>query len=112
MPGLVFSGLNNLLWSRTIPMERFAIFLLRSGVATLTLFLLFLAPAQAVGGILRSDKVLLLCHRTANRDLPENTLESLALAAHMGCDIVEVDVRRTLDGQLVLNHDGILDRFT
>ncbi len=93
-------------------MERFAIFLLRSGVATLTLFLLFLAPARAVGGILRSDKVLLLCHRTANRDLPENTLESLALAAHMGCDIVEVDVRRTLDGQLVLNHDGILDRFT
>lgn len=70
-----------------------------------------LLPA-AHAGILRSNKVLLLCHRTANRDLPENTLDSLALAARMGCDIVEVDVRRTADGELVLNHDGFLDRFT
>jgi glycerophosphoryl diester phosphodiesterase len=73
-------------------------------------FFFLLATAHA--GILKSNKVQLLCHRTANRDLPENTLESLAFAAHMGCDIVEVDVRRTLDGQLVLNHDGFLDRFT
>jgi glycerophosphoryl diester phosphodiesterase len=74
--------------------------------------LLFLWLPAAHGGILRANKVLLLCHRTANRDLPENTLESLALAAHMGCDIVEIDIRRTLDGQLVLNHDGLLDRYT
>lgn len=66
----------------------------------------------AHAGILRQGKTLLLCHRTANRDLPENTLESLALAARMGCDIVEVDVTRTLDGELVLNHDNFLDRFT
>jgi glycerophosphoryl diester phosphodiesterase len=75
-----------------------------------TLFFLIGSTAQA--GILHSNRVLLLCHRTANRDLPENTLESLALAARMGCDIVEVDVRRTADGVLVLNHDGFLDRFT
>ena len=93
-------------------MGRFAMFFLRSSVVTLTLLLLFFTPPQAHGGILRSNKVLLLCHRTANRDMPENSLESLALAAHMGCDIVEVDVRRTLDGVLVLNHDGLLDRFT
>jgi glycerophosphoryl diester phosphodiesterase len=74
--------------------------------------LLFFMPAMAHGGILRANKVQLLCHRTANRDLPENTLESLALAARMGCNIVEVDVRRTADGELVLNHDGFLDRFT
>lgn len=84
---------------------------LLSATALTWILLLFMLP-QAHGGILRANKVLLLCHRTANRDLPENTLESLALAAHMGCDIVEVDVRRTLDGQLVLNHDGLLDRFT
>ncbi len=93
-------------------MGRFAMFFLRSSGATLAFILLFFTPPHAHGGILRSSKVLLLCHRTANRDLPENTLESLALAAHMGCDIVEVDVRRTLDGVLVLNHDGLLDRFT
>lgn len=83
----------------------------RSPAAPLLCLLLFLLPA-AHAGILRADHVLLLCHRTANRDLPENTLAALALAARMGCDIVEVDVRRTADGVLVLNHDGFLDRFT
>jgi HEAT repeat protein len=63
-------------------------------------------------GILQRSKVQLICHRTANRDMPENTLESLALAARMGCNIVEIDIRRTLDGQLVLNHDGLLERLT
>ena len=28
----------------------------------------------------------------------------------MGCDVIEVDVRRTLDGRFVLNHDGFLER--
>src|ERR1700722_8647831 len=63
-------------------------------------------------GILARGKVQMICHRTANSDMPENTLESLALAARMGCNLVELDIRRTLDGQLVLNHDGILDRLT
>lgn len=84
---------------------------LRSRALPLLAFLFLIVPT-AGAGILHSDRVLLLCHRTANRDLPENTLQSLAIAARMGCDIVEVDVRRTADGALVLNHDGFLDRFT
>jgi glycerophosphoryl diester phosphodiesterase/HEAT repeat protein len=78
------------------------------------LLLMLLAPAllPAYGGILERGKVQLICHRTANRDMPENTLESLALAARMGCNIVEVDIRKTLDGQLVLNHDDFLERLT
>ncbi len=44
--------------------------------------------------------------------MPENTLESLALAARMGCNIVEIDIRKTADGQLVLNHDDFLERLT
>lgn len=54
----------------------------------------------------------LLCHRTANKDAPENTLESLRQAAVLGCDEVEIDIRKTLDGVLVLNHDGVLERLT
>ena len=44
--------------------------------------------------------------------MPENTLESLQQAALLGCDVVEIDVRRTLDGKLVLNHDGVLERLS
>ncbi|HET7347331.1 MAG TPA: glycerophosphodiester phosphodiesterase family protein, partial [Acidobacteriaceae bacterium] len=57
-------------------------------------------------------RVDLYCHRTANADLPENTLESLDQAALLGCDYVEVDIRRTLDGVLILDHDGFLERLT
>jgi len=57
-------------------------------------------------------EVKLLCHRTANEDVPENTLESLEQAALLGCDLVEIDLRRTLDGKIVLNHDGILEHLT
>ena len=52
------------------------------------------------------------CHRTANRDVPENTLASLEAAARLGCEIVEIDVARTLDGELVLLHDGPIDRIS
>lgn len=43
---------------------------------------------------------------------PENTLESLDQAALLGCNVVEIDLRRTLDGKIVFNHDGILERLT
>ena len=82
-------------------------------INTLLVSALFLFVASAARArILERGKVQLICHRTANRDFPENTLESLALAARMGCNIVEMDIRRTLDGQLVLNHDDMLERLT
>jgi len=81
-------------------------------LAHLVLVLLVPALSSAHAGILQRGKVQLICHRTANRDMPENTLESLAFAARMGCNIVEIDVRKTEDGKLVLNHDDFLERLT
>jgi glycerophosphoryl diester phosphodiesterase len=78
----------------------------------LLIFLLASAVSSVHAGILQRGKVQLICHRTANRDMPENTLEALAYAARMGCNVVELDIRRTLDGHLVLNHDGYLERLT
>lgn len=60
----------------------------------------------------KAGAVELFCHRTANEDVPENTLESLEQAALLGCNVVEIDLRRTLDGKIVLNHDGVLERLT
>src|ERR1700723_1206204 len=73
---------------------------------------LVMAVTAAQAEKVQTRQVELLCHRTANEDLPENTLESLEQAALMGCDVVEIDLRRTLDGKIVLNHDGILERLT
>jgi HEAT repeat protein len=62
--------------------------------------------------MLQPGGVRLLCHRTANEDVPENTLDSLQEATLLGCNLVELDIRKTLDGELVLNHDGLLERLT
>ena len=74
--------------------------------------LMIAAPVFARAQVPSAGRVELLCHRTANHDAPENTLESLEQAALLGCDVVEIDLRRTLDGKIVLNHDGFLERLT
>ena len=50
--------------------------------------------------------VEVLAHRGASRARRENTVEAFALAAELGSDAVELDVRRTADGVLVVHHDA------
>ena len=76
------------------------------------LLLVMAAASVARAQVPSTGRVELLCHRTANHDVPENTLESLDQAALLGCDVVEIDLRRTLDGKIVLNHDGFLEHLT
>lgn len=53
--------------------------------------------------------MFIYAHRGASHDHPENTLVALAKAAEQGADGVELDVRRTTDGVLVVHHDPHLD---
>lgn len=53
-----------------------------------------------------------IVHRGATAAAPENTLLACSTAMDWGADGVEVDVRRTRDGILVLFHDDMLDRLT
>lgn len=46
-----------------------------------------------------------MAHRGASRAERENTLVAFARAAEMGADAVELDVRRSADGRLVVHHD-------
>ena len=47
-------------------------------------------------------------HRGAPHAAPENTLASLREARRQGADGVEIDVRATADGVLVVHHDAVL----
>lgn len=51
---------------------------------------------------------LVVGHRGASHDFTENTLEAFAGAFRQGADWVELDVRRTADGVLVVHHDAAL----
>lgn len=57
-------------------------------------------------------RTLDVAHRGASVAAPENTLAAVRAAAALGADMVEVDVRRTRDGALVLVHDATLTRTT
>jgi glycerophosphoryl diester phosphodiesterase len=56
--------------------------------------------------------VLVISHRGDWRNFPENSLEGFSSAIDMGVDIIEMDVAKTKDNQLVIMHDQTLDRTT
>ncbi len=62
---------------------------------------------------LREEELSLLAiaHRGASAVAPENTLLAIRLAANMGADMVEMDVRLTADGVPVVIHDANLQRL-
>lgn len=49
--------------------------------------------------------MLIIAHRGARRDAPENTLDAFALALEQGADGIEFDVQVTADGVPVISHD-------
>ncbi|MBS1848659.1 MAG: glycerophosphodiester phosphodiesterase [Actinobacteria bacterium] len=51
---------------------------------------------------------LVFAHRGVSAEFPENTVAAFAAAAGRGADGVELDVRRTADGALVVHHDAHL----
>jgi glycerophosphoryl diester phosphodiesterase len=55
---------------------------------------------------------MIIAHRGASAYAPENTLAAFALALLQGADVIELDVRATSDGELVLLHDETLLRTT
>jgi glycerophosphoryl diester phosphodiesterase len=65
--------------------------------------------------------VLVVAHRACHApapsrgvltSVPENSLAALERCIALGVDMVEIDVRRTQDGALVLMHDDRVDRTT
>lgn len=57
-------------------------------------------------------KILIIGHRGAAGYEPENTIRAIIKGFECGADYVEVDVRQTKDGYLVLMHDEKVDRTT
>ena len=59
-----------------------------------------------------ADPVEIICHRGLKASAPENTIPAIEMALAAGCDVVEVDVRVSRDGQVVLMHDASVSRTT
>lgn len=85
-----------------------------------------LVPAAADSGGVRevlqpgSDRIMVVAHRGCHNaapthrlgPAPENSLAALENCVAMGVDMLEIDVRRSADGELVVIHDATVDRTT
>jgi glycerophosphoryl diester phosphodiesterase len=49
--------------------------------------------------------VIVIAHRGASAELPENTLPAFERAIELGADFVEIDIHAARDGTLVVTHD-------
>lgn len=58
------------------------------------------------------DTIKITSHRGFSKTTPENTIPSIVKAMEEKADFIEVDIRQTADGELVLLHDESLKRTT
>ncbi|MDF1498964.1 MAG: glycerophosphodiester phosphodiesterase family protein [Anaerolineales bacterium] len=60
----------------------------------------------------KSDAPLVIAHRGASSIAPESTLHAFRCAVEGGADAVEMDLKLSRDGVIVVHHDQSLDRTT
>lgn len=96
---------------------KFFLFLLLSSVLSACTVKSF-AVQRSVDGICKAfndpanKSILVVSHRGDWRNAPENSLQGIQNCIDMGVDMVEIDLKRTKDGHLILMHDKKLDRTT
>ncbi|MCB9260668.1 MAG: glycerophosphodiester phosphodiesterase family protein [Ignavibacteriales bacterium] len=59
----------------------------------------------------KNGNTYVIAHRGAHKNIPENTLAAYQKAIDLGCDFVEIDVRKTKDGKFVSIHNSTIDNY-
>ncbi|MFQ5431606.1 MAG: glycerophosphodiester phosphodiesterase [Nitrospinota bacterium] len=59
-----------------------------------------------------AKRPIVMAHRGGMALWPENTLYAFEHAARIGVDVMEIDVRQTKDGEIVVIHDEVVDRVS
>lgn len=60
----------------------------------------------------KTFRPLVIAHRGGAGIAPENTLFAFKRSAELGADVLELDVRSTIDGEFVVIHDATVNRTT
>ena len=58
------------------------------------------------------SKPIIFAHRGASAQAPENTIAAFELALKQQADAIELDVKLSADGQVIVIHDETIDRTT
>ena len=62
--------------------------------------------------MISNNKCLIVAHRGASAFAPENTIAAFHKAVELKADAIEFDVKLTIDGEMVVIHDQLLERTT
>lgn len=80
----------------------------------LYLYFAFLHPIRSAGDhpFFEGASPLVIAHQGGRGLRPENTMVAFEHAAALGADVLEMDLRGTSDGHIVILHDPSVDRTT
>lgn len=59
----------------------------------------------------KNGNTYVIAHRGAHRGIPENTLAAYQKAIELGCDFVEIDIRKSKGGRFVSVHNETIDKY-
>ena len=73
----------------------------------------FIIPQKITHPVLeRLSKPVTIAHQGGNKIYPDESLLAFTNAINMGIQVIELDIHRTKDGVIVINHDPTIDRLT
>jgi len=84
----------------------------RALAAALSAVLMSFGAVQCAERPSPATNVVVVAHRGLSAGFPENTLAAFRNAIDGGVDAIELDNRRTADGEIVVLHDETVDRTT
>ncbi|WP_138754144.1 glycerophosphodiester phosphodiesterase [Paenibacillus sinopodophylli] len=59
-----------------------------------------------------NQKTIIIAHRGASGEAPENTMAAFQLAEEQGAEGMELDIHLSADGEIIVCHDPTVDRTT
>lgn len=83
-------------------------------ISQIVILFIIAVPLNAQHNLLpkSKNKIVVIAHRGDHTSAPENSLLAIENAILDGADFVELDIRTTKDGKLILMHDATVDRMT
>ena len=73
----------------------------------------FIIPQKITHPVLeRLSKPVTIAHQGGNKIYPDESLLAFTNAINMGIQVIDLDIHRTKDGVIVINHDPTIDRLT
>ena len=82
-----------------------------AGLAVIITLLAGLALNITMDRLSLEDNTVIIAHRGASAEAPENTLAAMELAIEQQADWVEIDVQETRNGEIVVIHDSDLKKI-